>query len=573
MNLMSSGAGSRVSAQGSVQRAADRQASPSDSRGTSDAFQDVLGKSLEDKGQTQRETVSQDDADTKAESEIISQGMAKTYQGKKSTKSAPLKKEQPGKEGTLTGEETEALSADALLSALQALLQQQEAAGTGQTDIAAEGKAQEAAAGNSSQQAAELLASAAADPELGSLLQAALEEIQQGGMKSETLLEKGASAGQTTFSGEGSLKNLVKNALLRSSDGQIQQLSASANEGSVLPLRSSANEDGAVQQQLSRLSGLLQSQGEEGTEASSLGQKRAFTTELLSSLTQQANNGNQEVPQEPLTTSMLSTASEGQKDASGQKTSRLRNLLGLDVHEETRMQEPVVTLSQGGLQAGTDAQEDSSFSSGAYSFLPDKQEEEPLKAPARNLDTPQPQFAQAMSSLSPVADADGAGSINTPQNAAPPPRTYDVPQQIVDQARLIRSSQDTEMVIHLKPEHLGNLTLRVSVSPDGSVNASFHSNNAEVRTIIENSLVQLRQDMNQQGLKVDHIGVYAGLADGGLPQDQGQQGFAQQFQDQQQHHPQESLLSFADEAEAIAALENKQTVSGETAMDGVDYRI
>lgn len=573
MNLMSSGAESRVSAQGSVQRAADRQASPSDSRGTSDAFQDVLGKSLEDKGQTQRETVSQDDADTKAESEIISQGMAKTYQGKKSTKSAALKKEQPGKEGTLAGEETEALSADALLSALQALLQQQEAAGTAQTDIAAEGKAQEAAAGNSSQQAAELLASAAADPELGSLLQAVLEEIQQGGMKSETLLEKGASAGQTTFSGEGSLKNLVKNALLRSSDGQIQQLSASANEGSVLPLRSSANEDSAVQQLLSRLSGLLQSQGEEGTEASSLGQKRAFTTELLSSLTQQANNGNQEVPQEPLTTSMLSTASEGQKDASGQKTSRLRNLLGLDVHEETRTQEPVVTLSQGGLQAGTDAQEDSSFSSGAYSFLPDKQEEEPLKAPARNLDTPQPQFAQAMSSLAPVADADGAGSINTPQNAAPPPRTYDVPQQIVDQARLIRSSQDTEMVIHLKPEHLGNLTLRVSVSPDGSVNASFHSNNAEVRTIIENSLVQLRQDMNQQGLKVDHIGVYAGLADGGLPQDQGQQGFAQQFQDQQQHHPQESLLSFADEAEAIAALENKQTVSGETAMDGVDYRI
>ena len=61
------------------------------------------------------------------------------------------KKEQPGKEGTLTGEETEALSADAILSALQALLQQQEAAGTGQTDIAAEGKAQEAAAGNSSQ--------------------------------------------------------------------------------------------------------------------------------------------------------------------------------------------------------------------------------------------------------------------------------------------------------------------------------------------------------------------------------------------------------------------------------------
>lgn len=169
-------------------------------------------------------------------------------------------------------------------------------------------------------------------------------------------------------------------------------------------------------------------------------------------------------------------------------------------------------------------------------------------------------FSQTLAQTEPAAAA-------APQ--AMPQTDYEVPKQIVDQARLIQRGQDTEMVIHLKPEHLGDLTLRVSVGTDGAVNASFHSNNAEVRTIIENTLVQLRQELNNQGLKVDNVGVYAGLADGGLPQDQGQQQAFQQGS-QRQHTTRESAAAFEDGQELAAALAAQE---GSIATDGVDYRI
>ena len=160
------------------------------------------------------------------------------------------------------------------------------------------------------------------------------------------------------------------------------------------------------------------------------------------------------------------------------------------------------------------------------------------------------------------------------QSSQPQPaqNDYNIPRQIVDQARLIRTNESTEMVIKLNPEHLGELTLKVSVSQSGSVNASFHSENAQVRTVIENSLVQLRQELNNQGLKVDSVEVYAGLADGQLPQDQGQQA----WQNKQQggtakiRNVQLGADEYAEDTEVLsAALQSKEN----TAMEGVDYRI
>ncbi|MCI6231746.1 MAG: flagellar hook-length control protein FliK [Selenomonas sp.] len=174
-------------------------------------------------------------------------------------------------------------------------------------------------------------------------------------------------------------------------------------------------------------------------------------------------------------------------------------------------------------------------------------------------------FAQTLQNI------DGTQASQTAQAAQQPQTDYDVPQQIVDQARLIQRGQDTEMVIHLKPEHLGDLTLRVSVGVDGAVNASFHSNNAEVRTIIENTLVQLKQDLNDQGIKVDNVGVYAGLADGGLPQDSGQQSWQQGSSQGQHHSTQESAEAFEDGQELAAALAAQK--EGNAATDGVDYRV
>lgn len=99
-----------------------------------------------------------------------------------------------------------------------------------------------------------------------------------------------------------------------------------------------------------------------------------------------------------------------------------------------------------------------------------------------------------------------------PTSSQPMADPYNITSQIVDQARLVAGAKNTEMIIQLKPEHLGELTFKVSVE-NGVVSASFHSNNSEVRNIIESSLYQLKQEMSNQGLKVDNVGVYAGLGE------------------------------------------------------------
>ena len=148
---------------------------------------------------------------------------------------------------------------------------------------------------------------------------------------------------------------------------------------------------------------------------------------------------------------------------------------------------------------------------------------------------------------------------------------FNVPRQIVEQARLLRRGEDTQMVIKLHPDHLGELTLKVSVSANGAVNASFHSDNAQVRAIIENTLVQLKQELNNQGLKVDNVDVYAGLTDGQLPQGEGQQA----WQQNQGHSSNGSMRNlgnvedYGEETENIAA----GVQSSAEVVDGVDYRV
>ncbi len=148
-----------------------------------------------------------------------------------------------------------------------------------------------------------------------------------------------------------------------------------------------------------------------------------------------------------------------------------------------------------------------------------------------------------------------------------PQDDFDVPAQIVRQARLIRTAENSEMVIKLNPEHLGELTLRVSVSSSGAINASFHSDNAQVRTIIENSLVQLRHDLNNAGLKVENVQVYAGLSDGGgLMNGQGGQAW-QQNRRQSSGNRRINFDSLERDADSTAPVNEAQSA------DGVDYSV
>lgn len=176
----------------------------------------------------------------------------------------------------------------------------------------------------------------------------------------------------------------------------------------------------------------------------------------------------------------------------------------------------------------------------------------------------------------------GAQPVQEAQDAAPLPRAdYDIPRQIVDQARFIQRGQDSTMVIKLNPEHLGEITLRVSVTGSGAVNASFHSDNAAVRGIIENTMAQLKQELQAQGLKVENVGVYAGLSDGQLPQSQDQQSLYRQMA-QGNGGDNASGNRTGDGEPGVSVAEGAAALEGTTASaagadasttDGVDYRV
>ena len=191
----------------------------------------------------------------------------------------------------------------------------------------------------------------------------------------------------------------------------------------------------------------------------------------------------------------------------------------------------------------------------------------------RTAETPV-QPASVQTGTPPIQTQQAAPAAEVPQR---PQTDYEIPRQIVEQARLLRTLNDTQMIIRLKPEHLGELTLRVAVGSDGAVQASFHSDNAHVRSVIENSLVQLRQELNTQGIKVDRVGVYTGLADGQMPQGQGQEA----WQQHQAGHSETQVYARGDADDyldgeivddGVAPASTQKSVGGVTA-DGVDYRV
>ena len=155
------------------------------------------------------------------------------------------------------------------------------------------------------------------------------------------------------------------------------------------------------------------------------------------------------------------------------------------------------------------------------------------------------------------------------------PTEEEFTNQIVEHARLIRNAQNTEMVIQLKPEHLGELTLRVSAAANGSVNVSFQSDNVQVRAMLENTLAQLKNELSNQGIKVENVQVSAHLSDSGMMNDRGQQAWEQNQRGNNNSRigrlgrVDGNSLTAAEESEMVSA----SVVNNVMSADSVDYRV
>lgn len=279
----------------------------------------------------------------------------------------------------------------------------------------------------------------------------------------------------------------------------------------------------------------------------------------------------------PLVQEAAAPAVQAQQPLEGQK---LTDLVGDTLTEDgAETPSPLDVLAQRTMRRDAAGQETAQHEqqqaeTGAQQLPFARAENAAEQAPRPAEPAPQaPQPITPHTGYAPVQEAAQAESAQAAQPERPQP-DYEIPRQIVEQARLLRTLTDTQMVIRLKPEHLGELTLRVAVGSDGAVQASFHSDNAHVRNVIENSLVQLRQELNNQGLKVDRVGVYTGLADGQMPQGQGQEAWQQNRSGQSDTHvyARGDADDYLDEIDGAPLVQGAET-GGVMTADGVDYRV
>ena len=84
--------------------------------------------------------------------------------------------------------------------------------------------------------------------------------------------------------------------------------------------------------------------------------------------------------------------------------------------------------------------------------------------------------------------------------------TLDMVKQIVEQIRVQISPDTTSMEMQLNPENLGKVMLNVSTK-NGEVTAQLTVENEAVKAAVESQLVQLKESLNNQGLKVEAVEV------------------------------------------------------------------
>ncbi|MFA9375360.1 MAG: flagellar hook-length control protein FliK [Lachnotalea sp.] len=79
-------------------------------------------------------------------------------------------------------------------------------------------------------------------------------------------------------------------------------------------------------------------------------------------------------------------------------------------------------------------------------------------------------------------------------------------KQIQNQIKVSVNADTTTMEFQLNPEHLGKLTIQIA-SKEGIITAQIVAQSLTVKEVIEGQIIQLRDTMNNQGLKVQSVEV------------------------------------------------------------------
>lgn len=110
--------------------------------------------------------------------------------------------------------------------------------------------------------------------------------------------------------------------------------------------------------------------------------------------------------------------------------------------------------------------------------------------------------------------------------------TLDVIRQVSEFTRVMYQGDTTSMEMQLNPENLGKIYVQVTAK-EGVVTAHLAVQNEIVKEALENQTIQLRENMNQQGIRVEAVEVTIASHEFERNLEQNQQGSAQDEQREQ----------------------------------------
>ena len=105
-----------------------------------------------------------------------------------------------------------------------------------------------------------------------------------------------------------------------------------------------------------------------------------------------------------------------------------------------------------------------------------------------------------------VANASTTQEVNFSEQLSEIHQLLDIANQIIDAVKITIKPTQTSMEFNLNPEHLGRIALSIT-SKEGVITASFITQNQLAKEAIESQMQVLKDNLNNQGVKVEAIEV------------------------------------------------------------------
>ena len=194
---------------------------------------------------------------------------------------------------------------------------------------------------------------------------------------------------------------------------------------------------------------------------------------------------------------------------------------------------------------------------------------------------------QAGSNLNQQSHADGTAGVQVnnqqqPVNAAAAEAvpefarqldTENIIRQIVEYTKVSISNTQTTMEMQLNPENLGKIYLEVTAK-QGNVSAHIIAQNEFVKEALETQMAELKQNLNQAGVKVDAIEVTIASHEFERNLEQNEKQEERQAEEQEKTSGKMRRLNLSDLDELAGIMSEEETLVAQMMADqgnSIDY--